>query len=67
MNADHPQRYCTHATCRDDTAAELLWMGKRLWRRDLIAMAGEAYRATVRCRHVPRKGPIHAPLPQRKS
>jgi hypothetical protein len=64
MNVD-PLRYCQHATCRAHTAEELLYMGARLDRKDLQLAAREALRATVRCRHQPRKGPIHAPLPPR--
>lgn len=56
-------KYCQHATCREDTARELAFMGATLWRQDLSALATQAHQSTVRCRHVPRKGPISAPLP----
>jgi hypothetical protein len=65
---NHPNRYCRHATCRTDAATELYWMGMRLDRADLMKAARDALHATVRCRHVPRKGPIRAPFhPKRKS
>ena len=59
-----PLRYCEHAICRAHTAEELIWMGHRLIRRDLLRLAGEAMSSTVRCRLQPRKGPVHAPLPR---
>ena len=58
-------RYCQHSTCREETARELAFMGARLYRNDLRVLAAQAHASTVRCRHVPRKGPVHAPLPPR--
>lgn len=62
-----PLRYCQHAICRAHTAEELLYMGLRLFRRDLVVLAREVDSSTVRCRLQPRKGPIHAPLPSRRA
>lgn len=66
MSAPEQPKYCQHAICRAHTAEELLWMGARLFRRDLLVLAGEADTSTVRCRLLPRKGPIHAPLSPRR-
>jgi len=60
-------RYCQHANCRLDTAVELAYMGSRLLRKDLLILAGEVHLSSVRCRLVPRKGPVHAPLPSKNS
>jgi hypothetical protein len=60
------KRYCQHANCRLDTAVELAYMGSLLLRKDLLILAGQVNESTVRCRLVPRKGPIHAPLPTRR-
>lgn len=57
--------YCQHANCRLDTAAELAYMGLFFKRDDLLRLAAESARSTVRCRLVPRKGPVHAPFPTR--
>lgn len=59
--------YCQHALCRAHTAEELAHMGRRLIRADILKLAAEALRATVRCRREPRKGPIHVPFAVRKS
>lgn len=56
-------KYCTHATCRTDNATELAWMAFTLQREDLLTAAIESPKATVRCRHTPRHGPIRAPFP----
>lgn len=61
MNAE-PEKYCQHAICRAHTAEELLYMARRLLRPGLLPLAREAMKATVRCRLLPRKGPIHAPF-----
>ena len=67
MNNADALRYCEHASCRLDTAAELAYMGARLFRRDLMRMAGEVHSSTVRCRMQPRRGPIRAPFPDLQS
>jgi hypothetical protein len=41
----------------------LAFMAERLGRTDLLARAIEVHSQTVRCRHVPRRGPIFAPFP----
>lgn len=61
------QRYCRHALCRAHAAEELKFMGRSLFRPDLFKLASETRRATVRCRLLPRKGPLHAPLPNRST
>ena len=57
--------YCEHHDCRCDTAAELAWMAESLNRSDLLAKAMMVHAQRVRCRHVPRRGPVLAPLPSR--
>lgn len=55
--------YCsTHHDCRCHAAEELAFMAERLHRVDLLAKAVEIHSKVVRCRHVPRKGPIPAPF-----
>ena len=54
--------YCEHHDCRCHAAEELAFMSDMLHRPDLLAKAVEVFSRTVRCRHVPRKGPIPVPL-----
>lgn len=63
MNNDADLKYCQHFSCRLDTASDLAFMGARLFRRDLMQMAGQVHSSTVRCRMQPRRGPIRAPFP----
>jgi hypothetical protein len=65
MNQPEQPKYCEHANCRLDTAVELSFMGTTLYRPDLLTLAGQVHSSTVRCRLLPRKGPIHAPFPLR--
>jgi hypothetical protein len=66
-DADQPaQAWCTHATCREDQALDLAFMGAALNREDLRALADAAHQSTVRCRLQPRKGAIRAPFPPQK-
>lgn len=60
------QKFCQHATCREDQERDLAYMGAALNRADLRALADQAHQSTVRCRHQPRKGPMRAPFPPRK-
>lgn len=61
------QKYCNHASCQAHAAEELLHAGRTLYRPELFEHAREAMHATVRCRMVPRKGPIRAPFPTGRS
>jgi len=54
--------YCEHYDCRCDAAEELAFMSDALHRPDLLAKAVEVFFRVVRCRHVPRKGPIPMPF-----
>ena len=60
------QTWCEHATCREDQAGELAYMGAALDRQDLKDLSKQAYHSTVRCRHQPRKGPVRAPFPDQQ-
>jgi hypothetical protein len=61
--------YCTHEECRAHAAEELLHAAGALPHRaaELRAAAARAWRGacSVRCRQVPRPGPVAAPLPPR--
>lgn len=63
------QRYCLHADCKVDTFDEMMLMACVLDRRNLVLFAAQCLMdgVQVRCRRVPRKGPIHAPLPPRRA
>lgn len=67
MNEAEELRYCQHVNCRLDTASDLAFMAVRLLREDLMQMAGQVHSSTVRCRLLPRKGPVFAPLPPRRA
>jgi hypothetical protein len=58
--------YCRHADCRAHAAEELMFIAARIRRPELIPTARMLIRKAprVRCRHVPRRGPINVPLPE---
>jgi hypothetical protein len=60
------QKWCTHATCREDQERDLSFIGAALDRRDLRELADAALQSTVRCRLQPRRGAVRAPFPPRK-
>ncbi len=57
-------KYCKHRDCQEHTAAELYYMAETLRRPKLFHQAMETFYSEVRCRKVPRKGPVNAPLPK---
>lgn len=63
MNDERPAKYCQHGICRTDTLEELVALGLATRRRDVLDAANHTMQATVRCRLLPRKGPVRAPLP----
>lgn len=61
--------YCTHADCRAHTAEELLYLAERLHRPEQRRQALAAHARVmssaaieVRCRRVPRRGPVATPF-----
>jgi hypothetical protein len=57
-------KYCEHNDCRVDTLADLAHMLKTMpWRDDIKEAMAAIPESKVRCRHVPRKGPVDVPLP----
>lgn len=65
MNED---KYCQHQSCKLDTEAELAALYTATKRASLIdaMMRAREPGSEVRCRHVPRRGRVNAPLPERR-
>lgn len=61
--------YCRHDDCKCHALEELMFLGLRIgMKRQACAAAVRMMRASgrrlmVRCRHVPRPGPVPAPFP----
>jgi hypothetical protein len=54
--------YCQHEDCRAHAVEELFYMARRLMRPDLAELAVKALHGEVRCRRVPRRGPVPIPF-----
>lgn len=62
------QRYCEHLDCKLTAFEDLAFLGAEFSRQDIIESAPICLRSGVQvvCRRTPRKGPVHAPLPERR-